>query len=161
MVDGVVGAAAGVGIEIPAEETADVVGGTGGRMRAVGDDAARCDICVLAAGELFVGFKHIENARAITRIEGGGAAIGPIKGFEGAVQEEALSVRAAAAELVALPPSPRKAGLEQDGRRAGDERGGVAGVVGGAVMSGLARPLSVVGPMLLAEVPYAPTPMPL
>src|SRR5262249_41135981 len=127
VVHAVVAAAAGVAVEIPTKKAADVVGGTCGRMRAVGDDAAGGDVGVLTTGQLFVGFKNIKNARAIARVEGEGAAIGPIAGFKGAVQQESLEHTAIGGGVRGGATIATQTGLEQNGGCAGDKWSGITG----------------------------------
>src|SRR5581483_731513 len=115
MVDDVAGAAAGIGVEIPTDEAAEVVGGAGGRMRAAHGDAAGGDEGVFTARELFIRLEYIEHARTVTLIQRGGAGVGPIEGFESAVQEERLDRADISGGIGGGAAVTAQGGLNQDG----------------------------------------------
>ena len=88
MIHAIGGGAAGIGVEIPTAQHTDGPSVTGRWMRAVGGNARGNDATMLAARELFVGIKHIQHARAITCVQRRRSIVGPINGFDRAIQKQ-------------------------------------------------------------------------
>ena len=72
--------------EIPSAQHTDVVCRSGRRMRRVLGNTGRNKVGLLPPGELFVGNKNVQHARAIARVQWRGRPVRPIGGLDGAIQ---------------------------------------------------------------------------